>query len=1142
MTTDADLERADRAARERALDVARSFVVQAPAGSGKTGLLIQRVLALLGVVERPEQILAMTFTRKAAAEMRERVLRALVEAAAGVPVDPAHDYDVATRALACAALANDGRREWQLVANPTRLPIVTIDALATSFARQAPVATGLGALPAFVDDASHLYRSAVRDTLAAAPGDDPRWRALLLHVDNDAEALSALLVQMLARRDQWRALPLAESGPELRAKLERALRTETESALARLVALVPAGLARALVAHERYAAGWFDGEGGDPARAGVLDALADAGGVPPASADALDLWRALADWVLVQSAGRFRAPNAWNVRQGFPKGEGPDAAARGAAVKAVRAWAAEAAAVPGLAAALHAVRTLPPPCYSDPAWTFVAGTLALLKPLAGELEVVFAREGETDFAEATLRALTALGEAADPGELLLATDLRIAHVLIDEFQDTSTAQLELVGRLTSGWMPGDGRTLFAVGDPMQSIYRFREAEVRIFLDALATGRVNDVAVEALRLTRNFRSQAPVVAWVNSVFSRVLPDAVDPARGSVPYAPVLATRHASGTPAPAVELAADENEEARAVVRHVRAAQAEGAKEIAILVRARSHLAALLPALRAAGIDYAAVDLESLADRLATRDLMTLTRALARPADRVAAFALLRAPWCGLALADLQCLAEGEARAPVLPLLADDAVRARLSPDGRARADRLCDALAPALAARGRATLAACVRAAWLALGGPACVDDVLDLDGAQRFFALLARHERAGDVPDWRAFADAAERLFAEPPADALRPVQVMTLHKAKGLEFDTVILPGLARATARGEAPPLRWVVREQAGGRRALLLAPLTARVGSASERDPVYAYLEALDRQQDAAETGRLLYVGCTRARRRLHLVAAPGVKPATDKEPRRWKDPRKGSALACLWPGIDGLATPPAPPDAKGTDAAGTAAEPPPLLRLPRDWSAPALPAALPAAAAPAVAGHGPPFDWAQATAAAIGTVAHRLFVQVAREGLATWDADRIAGARERLLAELAGEGVDAAARAAAADVVQDAVRRTRADPRGQWLFAPEHADARCEWALAGVEEGAIAHVTLDRAFVADGVRWIVDFKTGRHEGADPAAFLDREQERYRAQLQRYARFVRALDPSDARPIRLGLYHPLVPGGWREWAHD
>ncbi len=111
-----------------------------------------------------------------------------------------------------------------------------------------------------------------------------------------------------------------------------------------------------------------------------------------------------------------------------------------------------------------------------------------------------------------------------------------------------------------------------------------------------------------------------------------------------------------------------------------------------------------------------------------------------------------------------------------------------------------------------------------------------------------------------------------------------------------------------------------------------------------------------------------------------------------------------------------------------------------------------------------------------------------------------------------------------------------MRGVLADARGRWLFDPAHAEAASEWALAGIDDGAIVHVTLDRTFVADGVRWIVDFKTGRHEGGDPTAFLDREQERYRAQLERYARIVRALDP---RPIRLALYYPLVDAGWREW---
>jgi ATP-dependent exoDNAse (exonuclease V) beta subunit len=110
-----------------------------------------------------------------------------------------------------------------------------------------------------------------------------------------------------------------------------------------------------------------------------------------------------------------------------------------------------------------------------------------------------------------------------------------------------------------------------------------------------------------------------------------------------------------------------------------------------------------------------------------------------------------------------------------------------------------------------------------------------------------------------------------------------------------------------------------------------------------------------------------------------------------------------------------------------------------------------------------------------------------------------------------------------------------VTRLLADPRGRWLFAPEHADARSEWALGGIVDGATVHVALDRTFVDAGVRYIVDFKTSVHEGADIEAFLDREADRYRAQLARYAAIVGQLD---TRPIRLALYYPLLQQ-WREW---
>jgi len=147
------------------------------------------------------------------------------------------------------------------------------------------------------------------------------------------------------------------------------------------------------------------------------------------------------------------------------------------------------------------------------------------------------------------------------------------------------------------------------------------------------------------------------------------------------------------------------------------------------------------------------------------------------------------------------------------------------------------------------------------------------------------------------------------------------------------------------------------------------------------------------------------------------------------------------------------------------------------------------------------------------------------------GLAATDAARLPA----LGAELAALGIPAGEMEAAVARAAGALIQTLEDERGRWLLGPR-AEARCEWRITGVLDGEIVDVALDRSFVDEqGVRWIVDYKTGTHEGADVDGFLDRERERYAAQLEKYARLMAKLG---AGPVRRGLYFPLLRG-WREW---
>ncbi len=1104
----------DAAARGRALDIGRSFLVQAPAGSGKTGLLIQRYLALLAHVDRPERIVAMTFTRKAAGEMRERVVEALADAADESAPQPSETHDRRTRELARAALAQDRRYDWQLRAHPSRLAIGTIDAFASSFARQAPLTSGLGAFARYVDDATALFEQAARMALAQAPADDNAWRTLVAHVDNHADALVDLFAGLLAKRDQWLPFVVSADGPDLRGTLDATLAREVGGELARACDT----LARHAVTLRpllRFAAEHHpDGD--------VADALArceKAGGLPAPIAESIADWRALADWLLVKDKARLRT--AVNKRAGFPAAnEAPGARNAKGAMETVLE---ELGADPAVALALDTVRRLPAAGCSDESWTIIEALLAVLPKVAAQLQLTFADDGRVDFTQVALAALDALGDPDSPSDLLLRLDCALAHLLIDEFQDTSVTQLALIKRLTAGWTPGDGRTLFAVGDPMQSIYRFRAAEVRLFVEAQESGAIAGLPVECLTLRRNFRAQARLVDWVNGAFVSILGTRSDPWRSAVAFAEATATRSSDDGAGCTFDALASEADEARAVVAHVERALAAGDETIAILVRARRHAEPLLPALRGAAIAFTAVELDAFAERSAIRDLTALAHALAQPADRLAWLSLMRAPWCGLALPDLMAVAATDAACErsLLPALASPGDVPGLSDDGRTRLARIARVLVPALGSRGKAPFAARLRGAWLALGGPACVDDASDLDAAERFFALLASYDVAGDVGDWPAFTGDLERL-REGTAEPDVRVRVMTLHKAKGLEFDTVIMPALGREARSPGSELLRWRLRPGDG----LLIAPGKARGGVA---DPICAYLARLDADEEAAELGRLLYVGCTRAKKRLHLTAMLAAL-RDDEGIARWPTPPANSALARLWPSVaEGLAPPAQAPQEQGDSVSLR------LARVPRDWE-PALPQGdLDPPSEFEQADETPPFDWVRETARNVGVVVHRLLAQIAREGLAAWNGARIGALAPSLAVALAAEGVDARELDGAVAQVQDAIRKVLADPRGRWLFDPSHEQARSEWAIAGVDGGALVHRTLDRTFVERGVRWIVDFKTGTHEGGDVEAFLDRERERYAPALETYARLVRGLD---VRPIRLALYHPLARG-WREW---
>jgi ATP-dependent exoDNAse (exonuclease V) beta subunit len=927
----------------------------------------------------------------------------------------------------------------------------------------------------------------------------------LLAVFDDLDVLERLLAQLLARRDQWLPRFTTTDASALRPVLEGALARLVDDELAGLAPLAQAPLFGELQAALQQSARHGADEGVRTACAPWL-AIDEP---PPITRNALGAWQGAAALLLTR-AGEWR--QRISKREGFGAEEHPDARER-----LERLLAALRDREP-LRAALRAAEKLPEPRYSERQWRHLAALRTVLLHLAAELKLELAEQGTIDFVELGIAARGALGKVDEPSDLLLALDRRIQHLLVDEFQDTSQSQLELLELLTAGWQHGDGRTLFVVGDPMQSIYRFRDADMSLFLEAKQHG-IGNVQLESLTLERNFRSAPRIVDWVNATFADVFPKDDDIARGLAGFRASAATR-APGE-RQLVEIHPLRGDDPKSeVARAVEILEAELARDpgqsIAVLVQSRSHLAGLRERLREKGLPAHAVEIDALAEQPVVQDVLGLARALVHREDRIAWLAVLRAPWCGTLWADLHVLCQDARDRSIWELLHDAAHMSRLSTDGRRRIEHTRAILAAAFAARSETSFARWVERTWNDLDGPACIDHADESRAAEQIFGLLAREERGGDIDDPTRLEDAlaAIQLLGDPPRE--QGIEIMTMHRAKGLEFDTVIALGLGRDPRPDEGRALYWLERVSADGSVDLLIAPKL----DDPESERLTDFVRSVDRDRDMSERARLLYVATTRARERLHLIC--------QLSPRK-KEPATGALLELLWSTVG--------PQIQALGEEGSAdGDPDSIVPVLRRLAAPARESgatqfALPFETVPAREANEPmrpEFTWASPTAAHVGTIVHRHLQGIAEIGLDAWKPGDLGERLEQFAAELRLLGVDRDELESAARRVAAALRAALDDPHGRWVLAA-HEDARSELRLTLRAGDLLEHVRLDRTFVADGKRWIIDFKTGQHEGADREAFLASEVERYRPQLDRYAAALAAID---SRPVHVGLYFPLL----------
>jgi len=1109
----------DQQGRDLAVDPLQSVIVEAGAGSGKTASLVVRKLGLLAISNHPEEVLSITFTRKATAEMRSRVISALRTVANGAT--PTNPYEEILFERARAALDRDREMGWNLLDNPSRLRIVTFDSLAHMIVRMSPITSQLGGPVIVEDDASPLYEKAVDrlfQSLTSGANEaiaDAVFRFLDL-MDNRQVRARSFLTNLLARRDQWLSYVLGARDREGFYQLVNESCSElSEGVISQALSVIDeCNAGPALAQLWTYATN-------NGVKSPCIAQLSSYKQFPDDKDLNLEFWRALSDFMLT-GKGDFR--KRITEKEGFPapsklKGEEKkEAAAMKQLFADIVAQLEETH--PDASTLLARCAVLPEPLENgSDALALMDVLVDLLPVLAADLQVIFTEHGKADHGHVFQAALQALGDESAPGEASLALDYQIQHLLVDEYQDTSKPQTQMLQCLTAGWEQGDGRTLFLVGDPKQSIYKFRDANVSNFLAARRNG-VGDIRLTTAYLTENFRSTQAIIEWNNAVYGPVFPAEENIARSEVMFSPSTVPAGTTGGDEVTVRgffggPSATAASEAHYIVSKIQDLQAKSpADTTAILVRNRSHLREILPALKRHNVAWRASDIDPLSSLGVVSDVLCLTRALMNPMDKLAWVALLHSPLVGLTMRDIDTIV-GRANHVWSAVTNRDKAFKSVAP-----LNRFESVMTEALKRYRRKSLRKLVEGAWVSLGGPSIARDAGEQDAARQVFDLISDQEIGGTIMDTESLNRSVSRLYASDSSSAENAVEIMTMHKAKGLQFDTVFLAGLANGTRPDEKSLLYWDEWLNDAGRYRMAMAPM-APPGSTDV--PLYDFLRDQESSKSKQEMARLMYVATTRPQKRLFLTFGLGVRDDGEVLP-----PGRSSLLGIIWSQISGQAILDESGGAEATSSSDQVVhrisekepfKPENLVSPLADYRGPEQ-------------GFGsenvPVLSWDNAVAAASGTVFHRFLQYLNDKGVREVSADDSGKYKRFWERQLRSHGLPIGKLNQGLALVNQAFEGLDSED-GRYLLA-DHGKKEAEKPVTAIIDGEAKDLVIDLTFLKDSERWIVDTKTSSPTDGEPeTAFIARELERYREKMEQYAV---AASHLDGDTVRLALFFPAI----------
>ena len=499
-----------------------------------------------------------------------------------------------------------------------------------SITSQMPWLARFGAPPDITEKAEGLYHEAAQNTLRRLEFGEQRDELgpvsrLLLHLDNHFGNAQTLIADMLEKRDQWLRFTGANRISQIRERLEQSFQKLIVAELETLHAAFDDDVAREIVA------------------------VCGLTVLPGAQSSDLEKWRAMAN-LLLTKGGELRKQPDRSVFYRITR-------QRPCEVLLARLRDEE-----ELVDALDRLRELPSPYFEMRSGARWRRCWPCFPRPSQSCSLVFRERGARGLSRAFHRGFGGAGRNRSPTDFALALGHRIQHILVDEFQDTSFTQFDLLEKLTAGWEPGDGSHAVPGGRSDAIHLPLSPGRCQSLSQSPLRRHWRVSAGTACRLRVNFRSRPQIVDWVNETFAASLRSRTIWNRRSGVFESARPPEQGEPGGGQCVRESTDFSMDREQAARVVELVQSAGEAPVAILVRARTHLIETVALLKRHGIPFQAIEIDQLGERAVIEDLMALTFALLHPADRVAWLAILRAPWCGLTLEDLYALAGSDHRA------------------------------------------------------------------------------------------------------------------------------------------------------------------------------------------------------------------------------------------------------------------------------------------------------------------------------------------------------------------------------------------------------------------------------------------------------------------------------------------------